>query len=163
VEVIRVRSANEMHEAVMNSADGASVVVMAAAVSDYRPESVAPGKIKKTARDAQLRLVRNPDILKSLSASKGGRFLVGFAAETEAVVENARAKLRDKNLDLIVANDVSASDRGFGSEENTAVFLDAAGGEVAVPLVSKRELAEKLWDRIAALRAAGRVAVASTR
>jgi phosphopantothenoylcysteine decarboxylase/phosphopantothenate--cysteine ligase len=95
---------------------------------------------------------RTPDILKALGERKEGRFLVGFAAETEAVESYALDKLRRKNADLIVANDVSRAGLGFGSESNAAVLLDAAGGRVEVPPTSKRELAERLLDRVLELR-----------
>lgn len=153
VEVVGVRSAEQMAAAVAAHAVSADVVVMAAAVSDYRPAAVAPHKLKKTDGDAQIALVRTPDILRGLGASKGARILVGFAAETEAVAENARRKLAEKRLDIIVANEVGDG-RGFASEENAAVLIDAAGKEEAVPLGSKRALAERIWDRVAALRAA---------
>jgi phosphopantothenoylcysteine decarboxylase/phosphopantothenate--cysteine ligase len=129
----------------------ATIVAMAAAVSDYRPAAAAPSKLKKTDGPARLELVRTPDILRSLGAAKGERFLVGFAAETESVVENARKKRAEKRLDLIVANDVSADGAGFASERNAATLIDELG-EVAVPLASKRELAERIWDRVVEIR-----------
>ena len=160
IEFTAVRSALEMEAAVRALADRADVVVMAAAVSDYRPETVAKEKLKKgqgdadaDGADAALRLARNPDILAGLGAAKAGRFLVGFAAETNNVLEHAADKLRRKGLDLIVANDVSAGDRGFAAPDNAAVLLDASGGRMSVPLVSKRELAERIWDKVVALRA----------
>jgi phosphopantothenoylcysteine decarboxylase/phosphopantothenate--cysteine ligase len=151
VEVVAVRSAEEMARAVAEHAASASVVVMAAAVSDYRPAEMAPQKLKKQAGPARLDLVRTPDILSSLGRAKGGRLLVGFAAETEKVLENARLKRAEKNLDLIVANDVGREGSGFGAEQNAAVLIDAQG-EMELPLMSKRELAERIWDRIEALR-----------
>jgi phosphopantothenoylcysteine decarboxylase/phosphopantothenate--cysteine ligase len=125
---------------------------MAAAVSDYRPKSAARHKLKKTAGRTTLELVRTPDILRGLGERKGRRFLVGFAAETRNLAESARAKLLEKNLDLIVANDVGREGSGFGSERNAALLLDRAGGRLAVPLVAKRELAERIWDRVRELR-----------
>jgi phosphopantothenoylcysteine decarboxylase/phosphopantothenate--cysteine ligase len=151
VELVAVRSAQEMADAVRQKADAAEIVVMAAAVSDYRPASVARGKLKKTDGPVVLELQRTPDILKSLGAVKGERILVGFAAETERLAEYAKDKLRSKNLDLIVANDVSREGAGFGSEKNEALLIDAAG-ETPVPLVSKRELAERILDRVVELR-----------
>jgi phosphopantothenoylcysteine decarboxylase / phosphopantothenate---cysteine ligase len=153
VQVVAVRSAEDMSRAVAEHAAGASVVVMAAAVSDYRPAAAAPQKIKKDAGPQRLDLVRTPDILRSLGQAKAGRLLVGFAAETEAIVENARRKLREKNLDLIVANDVGRLGTGFGSEDNAAVLIDARE-ETELPRMSKRELAERIWDRVEALRSA---------
>lgn len=155
VEFVEVRSARDMERAVDSKVGGADVVVMAAAVSDYRPAETAPQKVRKSDGDKDLHLVRNPDILAGLGARKAGRFLVGFAAETNDVLEHAAEKLRRKGLDLIVANDVSRSDRGFASGENAAVFLDASGGRIDVPLIGKRELADRLWDRVVALRGVG--------
>jgi phosphopantothenoylcysteine decarboxylase/phosphopantothenate--cysteine ligase len=152
VELVRVRSAGQMHEAVLARAGEAGIVVMAAAVSDYRPVEVAERKVKKSDGPLSIEMTRTPDILKALGERKEGRFLVGFAAETEAVESYALEKLRRKNADLIVANDVSRAGLGFGSEANAAVLLDAAGGRVEVPATSKRELAERLLDRVLELR-----------
>jgi phosphopantothenoylcysteine decarboxylase / phosphopantothenate---cysteine ligase len=125
---------------------------MAAAVSDYRPATVAPTKLKKGEGGTSLDLVRTPDILRTLGQAKGSRFLVGFAAETDHIFENARKKLVEKNLDLIVANDVSGDASGFGAETNAAVLLDARGTATEVPRVSKREMADRIWDRVIGLR-----------
>jgi phosphopantothenoylcysteine decarboxylase/phosphopantothenate--cysteine ligase len=152
VELVRVRSAEEMAEAVMKGAQDASVVVMAAAVSDYRPSSIAPQKIKKGAGSLEVTLVKTRDILAELGGKTPRPFLVGFAAETEALVENAREKRSRKGADLIVANHVGKPGSGFESERNEAVLLDRDGGSVEVPEVSKRELAEAVWDRVLALR-----------
>lgn len=151
VQLVNVRSAEEMARAVAEHASASSIVVMAAAVSDYRPAAPAAQKIKKEAGPQRLDLVRTLDILRSLGQAKAGRFLVGFAAETTDVLANARHKLREKNLDLIVANDVSREGVGFGGEDNAAVLIDARG-ETELPRMSKRELAEKIWDRVEALR-----------
>jgi phosphopantothenoylcysteine decarboxylase / phosphopantothenate---cysteine ligase len=151
VDLVKVRSAEEMQKAVARHVGEATIVAMAAAVSDYRPAAVSPAKLKKTDGPTRLELVRTPDILRSLGTSKGERFLVGFAAETEAVVENARKKRTEKRLDLIVANDVSAEGAGFASERNAATLIDDLG-EASVPLSSKRELAERIWDRVAEIR-----------
>lgn len=153
LDFVAVRSAAEMAEAVFARAEAAHVVVMAAAVADYRPASVAREKIKKAGAGRTLELVRTVDILRTLGERKGERLLVGFAAETEAVVEHARRKLAEKHLDLIVANDVAREGAGFASERNAAVLLDASGGEQALPLMDKRELAERIWDRVLVLRA----------
>jgi phosphopantothenoylcysteine decarboxylase/phosphopantothenate--cysteine ligase len=152
VALVNVRSAEDMARAVDAHVTEATVVVMAAAVSDYRPLGASPQKIKKAEGGARLDLVRTRDILRGLGEKKGERTLVGFAAETEDVVANARQKLLDKRLDLVVANDVARDDAGFGAETNTAVLLDAEGGREDVPLVSKRDLAERILDRVAALR-----------
>jgi phosphopantothenoylcysteine decarboxylase/phosphopantothenate--cysteine ligase len=154
VELVSVRSAEDMARAVNDRVAAATVVAMAAAVSDYRPAARAPRKIKKTDGGMALELVRTPDILRGLGGAKGGRFLVGFAAETDQLLANARQKLREKNLDLVVANDVSGEDTGFAAETNSATLVDAGGGEVQVPTVSKRQLADRIWDRVAELRSA---------
>jgi phosphopantothenoylcysteine decarboxylase/phosphopantothenate--cysteine ligase len=155
VEVVAVRSTDEMARAVREHAKAASVVVMAAAVSDYRPAEMAPQKVKKAEGGLQLSMVRTTDILRSLGQERReGLILVGFAAETESVREHARGKLRAKNLDLIVANDVARPDAGFAAETNAAVLIDSAGSEEEVALTTKRELAERILDRVMALRKA---------
>jgi len=150
-EFVAVRGAEEMARVVFEKAASSTIVAMAAAVADYRPAVVAEKKIKKSEDDVSLVFVRTPDILKKLGESKGSRFLIGFAAETDALLENARNKRAAKNLDLIVANDVAREGAGFAGETNAAVLIDAEG-EVELPLMSKRELAEKIWDRVATLR-----------
>ena len=149
-----VRSAVEMKAAVDRHAGEATVVIAAAAVSDYRPPEPSPSKLKKTDGPLRLELVRTPDILKSLGDAKGSRLLVGFAAETEDLLANARRKLEAKNLDLIVANDVTAEGAGFGGETNAVVLLRRDGQRRDVPLASKREVAERILDEVIALRAA---------
>ena len=156
MEVVAVRGADEMQRVVTERVEEATVVIAAAAVSDYRPSSSSLSKLKKADGPLTLDLVRTPDILKGLGEAKGGRMLVGFAAETENVVANARKKLEDKNLDLIVANDLTQPGAGFGGETNAAVLLRRDGGRIDVPLVSKRELAERILDEIGALRGASR-------
>jgi phosphopantothenoylcysteine decarboxylase/phosphopantothenate--cysteine ligase len=150
VEVVAVRSAEEMATAVDEHFGRATVVVAAAAVADYRPASVATSKLKKGEGSLALELVRTGDILASLGEKKGERLLIGFAAETDDLVARARAKLEAKRLDLIVANDVRA---GFGDDTNAATLLRRAGKPVDVPLVSKRELADRICDEIVQLRA----------
>ena len=152
VEVVAVRSADEMAKAVLDKAAAAGIVAMAAAVSDYRPAEKAASKVKKQDGGQKLDLVRTPDILKSLGESKEKRFLIGFAAETERLLESARKKRTEKRVDLMVANDVSRNGAGFASDKNAAVLIDAKG-ETELPLMSKRELAERIWDRVAELRA----------
>jgi phosphopantothenoylcysteine decarboxylase/phosphopantothenate--cysteine ligase len=152
VTLVAVRSADEMRQAVAAHVGAASVVVAAAAVSDYRPAQASASKLKKTEGPMRLELVRTPDILKGLGDSKGGRLLVGFAAETEDLVANARRKLETKNLDLIVANDVTAPGAGFGGATNAVVLLRRDGQRRDVPLASKREVAERILDEVVALR-----------
>jgi phosphopantothenoylcysteine decarboxylase/phosphopantothenate--cysteine ligase len=156
VEVVAVRSAEEMRRAVADRVGPATVVLAAAAVSDYRPATASPSKIKKANGAMTLELVRTPDILQGLGETKGGRVLVGFAAETEDLVTNARKKLEAKNLDLVVANDVTAAGAGFGGDTNAVVLVRRDGGQVDVPVTSKREVAERILDEVRALRAARR-------
>ena len=151
-ELVRVRSAAQMHEAVMRAAAGADVVIMAAAVADYTPAQRADGKIAKTDVPMTLTLERTKDILADLGAMRdamGGAapVLIGFAAETADVVERARAKRARKKLDMIVANDVSAADRGFDAPTNEVTMITSAGEEV-VPLQSKDQVAARILDRI---------------
>lgn len=153
-EVTRVRSAGEMHAAVLACADGADAVVMAAAVADYAPaEGAQSGKIRKRPGALTVRFERTPDILAELGRRRAGAarpVLVGFAAETTEIVQRARNKLKEKRVDLIVANDVSLPDRGFAADTNAATLV-TAGGEEDVPLVTKRALAAVLLDRIETL------------
>ena len=150
-DVVRVRGAEEMSEAVLKHAAGADAVVMAAAVADYAPVVRAEQKVAKREGDITLVLKRTPDILKMLgqqrAASGGSTVLVGFAAETENVLERAAEKLRAKQVDLIVANDVSRSDAGFDVDANEVTFVDAQGTE-AIPLQSKARVASLILDRI---------------
>jgi phosphopantothenoylcysteine decarboxylase/phosphopantothenate--cysteine ligase len=150
MEVVTVRSAEEMARAVDEHFEAATVVVGAAAVADYRPATKAEGKIKKGEGPLVLELVRTRDILAGLGKRKGERLLVGFAAETEELLPRARAKLEAKHLDLVVANEVAA---GFGGETNTATLLPRGADPVRVPEVSKRELADRICDEIVRLRA----------
>jgi len=160
VRRVDVESALEMRDAVVAEFGAASALVMAAAVADFRPAAPAAGKIKKESlpegAGLALELVRNPDILAELSARRGTRVVVGFAAESEDVVEAARRKLARKGCDLLVANDVSRSDAGFESDAN-AVWFVWPGGEVEeLPLLSKDEVARRLLDRVEKLLGARR-------
>jgi phosphopantothenoylcysteine decarboxylase/phosphopantothenate--cysteine ligase len=150
-EVIRVRSAAEMHAAVMRAAAGADAVLMAAAVADYTPAAPAGGKIEKRDGPLTLTLTRTPDILADLGALRDGAtsppWLVGFAAETDDVLRKARDKRIRKRVDLIVANDVSLPDRGFDAETN-AVTIIGDDGEQIVPLQSKSGVAAAILDRL---------------
>jgi phosphopantothenoylcysteine decarboxylase/phosphopantothenate--cysteine ligase len=155
MQVVRVRTAQQMHRAVLDQAAGADVVVMAAAVADYAPVRAAE-KITKDSEELVLRLVRTPDILADLGARRaagglGDTLLVGFAAETSDVLARAREKRRRKQVDMIVANDVSGSDRGFEVDSN-AVTIITADAETDVPLQSKAGVARAIVDAVVALR-----------
>ncbi|MFF3763970.1 bifunctional phosphopantothenoylcysteine decarboxylase/phosphopantothenate--cysteine ligase CoaBC [Streptomyces sp. NPDC001922] len=150
-EVVRVGTAVQLREAVLKAAADADAVVMAAAVADFRPSQYATGKIKK--KDGQepepIGLVRNPDVLAEISAdrARSGQVIVGFAAETDDVLANGRAKLARKGCDLLVVNEVGEG-RTFGSEENEAVVLAADGTETPVPQGPKEALADTVWDLV---------------
>jgi phosphopantothenoylcysteine decarboxylase/phosphopantothenate--cysteine ligase len=152
VEIVPVVSAREMREAVMSRAIDCSVIIKAAAVADYRPAERSGKKIKKGAAPATLELVRNPDILEELGKVKGESILVGFAAETEDLLRNARSKLKRKNLDMIVANDVSRPGAGFDGETNMARLIFRDGRSEELPLMSKDEMADIILDRIVELK-----------
>ena len=153
VEVVPVVSAAEMHEAVAARAAAADVVVMAAAVADFRPVAVAPEKIKKAGGPPQIRLEPTIDILAELGRTKwAGQILVGFAAETTDVAAHARAKLDAKGADLLVANDVSAPETGFEHDTNEVVIYGASGSVVSVPLTTKEGVAERILDAVVDLR-----------
>ncbi|SCD84152.1 phosphopantothenoylcysteine decarboxylase / phosphopantothenate--cysteine ligase [Streptomyces sp. Termitarium-T10T-6] len=152
-DVLRVGTAVQLREAVVKAAADADVVVMAAAVADFRPSEYATGKIKK--KDGEeapaLTLVRNPDILAEVAGerARAGQIVVGFAAETDDVLANGRAKLRRKGCDLLVVNEVGER-KTFGSEENEAVVLAADGQETPVPYGPKEALADTIWDLVSA-------------
>jgi phosphopantothenoylcysteine decarboxylase/phosphopantothenate--cysteine ligase len=140
--------------------EAATVVVAAAAVADYRPAVRADEKVKKAGGPLSLELVRTPDILKGLGERKGGRVLVGFAAETASLEANAAGKLAAKNLDLVVGNDVSVAGQGFSGEANAGIILRRDGGRAEVPLGTKRAMAERILDEVVAVIRARRGAAA---
>jgi phosphopantothenoylcysteine decarboxylase/phosphopantothenate--cysteine ligase len=153
-EWVPVRTSEEMHRAVLERAGEASVVVMAAAVADYRPAAPAAQKVKRGPSRMTLELEMTPDILGDLGRLEGRRMLVGFAAETENVLENARQKLESKRLDLIVANDVSRAGAGFDVETNIVTLLGRDGRTSSLPRMSKFEVANRVLDEVARLRKA---------
>ena len=156
VERISVRSAEEMHRAVLANLSAASVVIMAAAVADYRPVAPQASKIKRGAGRLTLELEATPDILADVSRSKGERVLVGFAAETDHVAEHARQKLAAKAADLIVANDVTAAGAGFDHETNIVTLYPRDGRELPLPRMSKLEVAYRILDAALEIRHAQR-------
>jgi phosphopantothenoylcysteine decarboxylase/phosphopantothenate--cysteine ligase len=168
VEVVRVVTAEEMRSAVHQHVDRATVVMMAAAVSDWRPRArrdqkmqkepmalppASAGRGEKDRGGITLDLVENPDILSEVARGKGERLLVGFAAETQDLLDRARRKLQKKGLDLIVANDVTQEGAGFETETNIVTLLDRAGNAKSLPKLSKRETADRILDRVLELRA----------
>jgi len=153
-EHLAVTSAAEMYDTVLKRASEATVIIKAAAVADYRPATRAAEKLKKRGETLTLQLEKTPDILAELGRRKGGCLLVGFAAETENLLDNALAKLQAKQLDMIVANDVSQSGCGFDAETNAVRILFADGREVQVPQQAKALVADRLLDEVAALQRA---------
>jgi phosphopantothenoylcysteine decarboxylase / phosphopantothenate---cysteine ligase len=146
VDVVMVESAEDMHREVTGRFAGVDVVVMAAAVADFRPKAIASEKLKKRDGLPEIVLEPTPDILGALGAAKAAQILVGFAAETERVAEHAAEKLASKRLDLIVANDVSAADAGFEVDTNRAILLDSSGTHEETPLLTKAALAGVILD-----------------
>jgi len=156
---IPVRSAAQMYEAVRDNLDDSTLVVMAAAVADYRPASVHQQKIKKNGSALLLDLEPTDDILAAISQEVSSRVVIGFAAETENVIDNARKKLEEKGADLIVANDVSASDGGFDVDTNR-IALVSPEGVIELPLLSKREAAARILDAAMVIRSARPLSIA---
>jgi phosphopantothenoylcysteine decarboxylase/phosphopantothenate--cysteine ligase len=152
VTVVDAVSAEDMYREVMRVFPRATGVVMAAAVADYRPARTLRQKLKKGKGPISLGLTRNRDILAALGKRRGDRLLIGFAAETDRVEANAARKLREKNIDLIVANNVRARDAGFEAETNRVHFLDRKGWHRRLPLLSKEEVAERICSWISQQR-----------
>ena len=148
VSIIDVRTAHEMQEAVADATSQTDALIMAAAVADYRPKHTTKDKIKKEIAELTLELERIPDILTS---TQGDFVKVGFAAESTSLIENAGRKLRQKGLDLIVANDITASDSGFGVDNNRVTIIDKAGTTDSLTLLPKREVADRILDKVAKL------------
>ena len=150
IETIRVNSAQEMYAEIDQRFEEADVLVMAAAVSDYRVKNAADSKMKKegTADTVTIELTENPDILKTMGRKKTNQFLVGFAAETDHLEEYAQKKLKEKNLNMIVANEVGHSDRGFNADENQVIIFTAEGERIDVPLTAKSEVATILVQKL---------------
>jgi phosphopantothenoylcysteine decarboxylase/phosphopantothenate--cysteine ligase len=151
VERVSVRSAQEMLAAVQERFSQADALLMAAAVGDYRPVNCEIKKLKRGRSEPRLELAPNPDILREMSRHKTRQVMVGFAAETHDLESEARRKLEEKNLDFIVANDVTRKDAGFAVDTNQVIILSREGKPVHLPLLSKEEVAERVLDRVAEL------------
>lgn len=150
---VRVRTGQEMHDKVMEVFPEIDVVVKAAAVADFRPDHTEIFKVKKESADPIIRLVKNPDILENLGRQKReGQILVGFAAETDEVLKNGRDKLRKKNLDMLVLNDVSRPGAGFDYDTNIVSFLHRSGEEEQMEIMSKNDVADMILDRVTMIR-----------
>jgi phosphopantothenoylcysteine decarboxylase/phosphopantothenate--cysteine ligase len=152
VEVIQVETALQMRAAMFDHLPKATVVIKAAAVSDYRLSKPSTSKVKKSKKSQTLELVPNPDILKEIGAQKGARIVVGFAAETGDLLRQAGGKLKEKNLDLIVVNDIGAEGAGFSHDTNVVSILDLDGGVEELPLLPKRQVARRILDHVVRLR-----------
>jgi phosphopantothenoylcysteine decarboxylase/phosphopantothenate--cysteine ligase len=148
VKVIPVRTTLEMQKAVAKAVTKADALIMAAAVTDYQPKTTAKDKIKKDTLEMKLELVRTPDILAEV---KGDFIRVGFAAESNDIIANAKKKLKNKRLDMIVANDITAADSGFGVDTNKVIIIDKKGKVEKLPLMSKREVADRILDGVVGL------------
>ena len=146
VERINVRTAEEMHQAVDRKISQATIAVFAAAVADYRPAQSLDQKIKRSKEPFTLTLEPTPDILAAAAKNKGDRLIVGFAAETQNVAENARKKLAAKNADLIVANDVTAEGAGFDHDTNIITLFSRDNRDLPLPRMAKREAAHRILD-----------------
>jgi phosphopantothenoylcysteine decarboxylase/phosphopantothenate--cysteine ligase len=153
--LIHVETAKQMLDAVLDESAQSDALIMAAAVADFRPKNLAKDKIKKEGGIPQIELEATEDILKTVAGNGSGkqrpRVLVGFAAESRDLLENATVKLKSKGLDLIAANDISASDAGFASETNRVTLLFADGRKESLPLMGKSEVAEVIMERVASL------------
>jgi phosphopantothenoylcysteine decarboxylase/phosphopantothenate--cysteine ligase len=151
IQFLPVRSAEEMRKAVFAHLEGSSVVIKAAAVSDYRPKVISEKKIKKGESDTTLALERTKDILEELGKKKGNRVLIGFAAETEDLIANAKKKLKEKNLDFIVVNDVTQPGAGFGLDTNQVKIIYPSGQVKDLPLMTKEEVSQLILDEVVGL------------
>ena len=151
VELCYVETASEMQDAVLRVYDKVNIAVMAAAVSDYRPQAFSPNKLKKSSHQLTIPLEKNADIAEMLGQRKRGQILVCFAAETNNLVENAQSKLINKNCDLTVANDILAKGAGFEQDTNIVTLLDNTDKQEQLPLLSKKEVADIILNRVVAM------------
>ena len=155
IEVVHVKTAMEMYDAVMELQGAASIIIKAAAVADFRPSRFEPEKIKKRSASNSLELVQNEDILAALGRmKKPDQLLVGFAAESRHLEDEGMRKLQEKNLDLIAVNDISGINTGFDVETNQVMLIDR-NGSTTLPLLSKEQTADRIWDHVAAMLQSG--------
>lgn len=148
MDILSVSSAVDMYQAIDQVFEASNYLVMAAAVSDFRMKDISPHKIKKEGSDVTWHLTKNPDIIKHFAEKKKEQVVIGFAAETDQVVDYALKKLKAKNLDWIIANDVSRKDAGFNVDQNQVTILGSQGQESLVPLMSKIKVAEQIWSAV---------------
>jgi len=156
VRFVGVSSASEMRDAVMEHIEEATVIIKAAAVADYRPSSPSDSKIKKGAGQMDIRLEKTPDIISEVSKKKGDRILVGFAMETEDLIKNARAKMKAKGMDLIVGNELGLPGAGFQHDTNIVKIIDPSGNVEELPLMDKRDVADRILDRVLEISGTGK-------
>jgi len=149
---VDVETADDMRTAVFNHLATATIIVKSAAVADFRPATTAGQKLKKSAMRLSLELHPTVDILSELGRNKGDRLLIGFAAETERLEEEARRKLETKNCDMIVANQVGGSGTGFDADENEVLLVGRSGATIAIARAPKREIAGRILDQVSSLR-----------
>jgi phosphopantothenoylcysteine decarboxylase / phosphopantothenate---cysteine ligase len=147
-KIIKVRTAREMHKAVMDNYKKAAIIIKAAAVADYSPKESATEKIKKDKKTLSLELKNNPDIIAEIGKNKGARVLVGFAMETQNLLANAKEKLKKKNMDLIVANNLREEGAGFRTDTNIITIIDRAGKAESLEMMTKIEAADEILDRV---------------
>jgi phosphopantothenoylcysteine decarboxylase/phosphopantothenate--cysteine ligase len=152
VEVERVKSAVEMRDSVMKHLEESTIIIKSAAVADYHRAEIPSQKVKKTGELLTLELERTPDILAEVGAKKGNRILVGFAAETENLIDYAKRKLETKNCDMVVANLVSANGTGFESDDNEVTLVMRSGTALPIAKASKTEIARRILDEIVRIR-----------
>jgi len=152
VTVVHVQTAVEMRRAVFENLKPATVIIKAAAVADYHVPQVPQHKIKKTATRLSLELDPTPDILAELGQKKGDRLLIGFAAETENLIDEAKRKLQTKNCDMVVGNLVGNDGTGFESDQNEVVLVLRSGETIGIPRAPKREIADRIFDQVLKLR-----------
>ncbi|GFP75988.1 bifunctional phosphopantothenoylcysteine decarboxylase/phosphopantothenate--cysteine ligase CoaBC [Clostridium fungisolvens] len=148
MKVVRVRTNEQMMNAVLEDFDSSDIVIKSAAVADYKPKEYHDKKIKKTEGDLSIDFVRDNDILKTLGERKKDQILIGFAAESNDLIENADGKLKRKNLDYIVANDISKSDTGFASDDNLVTIISSKGEQFALDKMNKKDVARNLFNII---------------
>ena len=148
VSIIKVNTNEDMRNAVISKYEDSDIVIKAAAVSDYKPKVYSSSKIKKSENVLNLEFVRDNDILKELGLHKKNQILVGFAAESNDLLKNAKEKLLKKNLDYIIANDITKTDSGFGTEENKVIILSKDNDPIALDIMSKKQVARELFNLI---------------
>ncbi|MEG1001918.1 MAG: bifunctional phosphopantothenoylcysteine decarboxylase/phosphopantothenate--cysteine ligase CoaBC [Clostridium sp.] len=152
IEVIEIETNSDMKEEVLKHFDSTDIVVKAAAVADYKPKEYSKEKIKKGEGSLNIELTRDSDILKELGEKKGKQILIGFAAESSNLIQNAKGKLERKNLDYIIANDITSQETGFGSDQNKVFVISKDGSTTELDMMSKREVASNLFDIIGGKR-----------